>query len=102
MDKRLIKTVRQGKDETIYYSVDTTLWGSSPTSIQVKIYSVIDRVNTDVSSTCLIGSPSAVGNVISLPGIYNLTSGVQYRVEIKFTTSTSDVLEAYMIINAED
>ncbi|KKT30683.1 MAG: hypothetical protein UW18_C0012G0002 [Microgenomates group bacterium GW2011_GWF1_44_10] len=102
MDKRLIKIVRQGKDETVYYTWDMSLWGSSPTNIAVIIYSFIDRVLTDVSSTCLVGSPSAVGNVISLPGIYNLTSGVQYRVEVQFTTSTLDVLEGHMIINAED
>lgn len=77
----------QGADETIVYTLTTTPWASSPTSPSAKIYSVSGDTYTDVTSTNMTGSASAVDDVITLPAIKSLTAGQKYRVEVKFTVS---------------
>lgn len=88
----------QGKDEQIVYSLTTTPWGSSPSSVSVKIFKESD--GSDVSSTCLAGSASVVGDVITLPKVQALTAGEKYRLEVQFTTA-GNVLEAILLIYAE-
>lgn len=87
----------QGEDEKIIYTLDTTPWGNNPSDIVVTIY---DKNRIDYSSTCLSGSASANGNIITTPKVQNLTAGKQYQFEIRFTISTN-VLEAFAIIHAE-
>lgn len=83
--------VKQGMDEEIAYSLTTTPWGSSPSSVAVALY---DSQNNDVSSTCLSGSASVDGDVITLPFVKLLAPGERYRVEVKFT-SGGNVFEAW-------
>lgn len=93
----------QGVDESIVHSVTTTPWGSSPSSIVVKLYEFggggpeIAASWSDVSSTKLTGSASAAGDVITLPAISGLEVGKTYRVEVKFV-SGGKTLEAFGII----
>ena len=88
----------QGEDEQIAYTLTTTPWGSSPGTISVKIY---DSSGVDQSSTCLTGSASAVGDVITTPVVHTLTAGEIYRLEIKFTCA-GNIFEPYCMIHAED
>lgn len=90
-----------GEDEIVYYDLTVTNWGSSPSSPTVKAYRVDDGpVFEDVSSTVLAGSPSVLGDVITLPGIKALTRGERYRVEVKFVVGSS-TLEAIIPIMAQ-
>lgn len=90
----------QGADEQIAYLLTTTPWGTSPTSIEVKCFDVTRGIRTDVSSTCLSGSASAAGDIITTPLVKSLTPDSVYRVEVKFTCS-GNIFEAYFIIEAE-
>ena len=91
----------QGEDEAITYTLTTTPWGSSPSSSAVKAYDITDGGETDVSGTVLNGSPSEVGDVITLPSVESLTAGKRYRIDVKFTAG-GNTLEAYAIIEAEN
>lgn len=99
---RRIPKQYQGADETIYYSLTTTPWGSSPSSIVVKLFSVgtAALALTDVSTACLTGSASATGDVITLPGVTALTAGTLYRLEARFTCG-ANVFEVPVEIQAE-
>ena len=90
---------KQGVDEEVYYSLTTTPWGSDPSSVSVKAYTMPDR--TDVTSTVLSGDASTTDDVITLPKLSGLTAGTEYRIEVKFTCS-SNVLECYATIQAEN
>lgn len=70
--------------EGINWSVDTTNYGGTPTSVSVAAYDL----NTDdvVTGTVLSGSPSVTGNVISLPKFLSAAIG-SFRVVITFTNS---------------
>lgn len=102
--KRAVKEseLYQGKDESIAYTLTTTPWGSTPTSVAVTIWSVSSTTGalTDTSSTNLSGSASVTGDVITTPLVTALTAGTEYRLEIKFTCS-SNVFEAWARILAE-
>ena len=74
----------QGADEQIAYTLTTTPWGNTPTSVAVVLK---NSAGTDVSSTCLSGSASVSGDVITTPIVKSLTADAQYRLEIKFTIS---------------
>ena len=90
----------QGTEEQIAYTLTTTPWGASPSSITVKAYDVTSGL-VDVSSTVLLGTASAVGDVITTPLIRSLTEGKLYRVEVKFTCSKGNVLECFFEIQTE-
>ena len=90
----------QGVDEQISYSVTSTPWGSSPSSISCKVYDITDGAYTDVTSTVMpTNSPAAVGDVITLSPLKSLTAGKVYRVEVKFTAG-GNVYECYKILVA--
>ena len=87
----------QGEDEEVIYSVDTSNWGGTPTSPSVKVY---DADGTDVTGDKMpTNSPSVATDTITLSPLKLLTAGVQYRVEVKFTSS-GNVLECYFYVNA--
>lgn len=91
----------QGVDERVIYTLTTTPWGSSPSSIEVKAFSVTEDGSptyTDVTSTLFpTNSPSAVGDVITLSLCRAMTEDVLYRIEIKFTCS-GNIFEPYAYI----
>ncbi len=99
MTTRQVKEGRkyQGVDEQIAYTLTTTPWGSSPIDVDVKIY---DDTRTDKSSTCLNGSPSVNGDIITTPLVISLTARMLYRLEIKFTSS-GNIFEAFCEILGE-
>ena len=82
--------IYQGEDEEIYYTVDTSTWGGSPSSVSV----VVKQNGDDVSETLLTGSASVNGDVITLPKIADLVDGTHYRLEVKFTSS-GNIIEAW-------
>ena len=88
---RYLGRVTQGADEELYYTVTTTNWGSSPSSVSVVAK---DPDGTDVSATVLSGSASVSGDVITLSPLKSLTRDHVYRVEVKFTAGGS-VWEPY-------
>lgn len=91
----------QGVDEQIIYTLTTTPWGSSPSSVSAKIYSIAGNgTRTDVTSTCMSGTCSVNGDVITLPTILSLSDGTLYRIEVKFSCS-GNVFEAYAYIKGE-
>jgi len=89
----------QGVDEQIAYSLTTTTWGSTPSTITVEAYDE-SADYADVSSTVLSGTASVDGDVITLPTLKSLTDGHKYRVEIKFTVG-GNVLEAVVPVQAQ-
>jgi hypothetical protein len=89
--------ILQGVDEKIAYQLTTTPWGSSPGSVTVVLK---DAESVDVSATCLSGSASVSGNVITTPLVQSLVAGQAYRLEIKFTCG-SNVFEAWGEIRGE-
>ena len=78
----------QGVDELLIYSLTTTPWGSTPTSVAVKAYDE-SAASADVTATVLSGSASVVGDVITLPTLKSLTADHAYRIEIKFSADGS-------------
>ena len=89
----------QGEDERIAYRVSTTPWGSAPTSVVVVVKDVRASY-ADVTATNMTGSPSVVGDLITLPILHSLIAGKTYRIEVKFT-SGGNVFEAYGHVQAE-
>ena len=100
--KREIKEdmIYQGADETIVYSLTTTPWGSTPTSTAAAIFSVVGDTYANLTTTCMTGATSVVGDVITLPSIHTLTAGTLYRVEVLFTAS-GNIFEAIALIKGE-
>ena len=97
--------VEQGADESWAYTITTTPWGSTPTSISCAVYDITDGAApitaNDVTSTVMpTNSPSASGDVITLSPLKSLTAGHTYRVEVKFTIS-GNIAEPYFIVNAK-
>ena len=95
----------QGVEEEIAYTLTTTPWGSSPTSISAKVFSVPSNgVDTDFTDTTTdnfpTNSPTSSGDVITLSPLKTLVINTLYRVEVKFTCS-GNVFEAYAYIQAE-
>ena len=105
MEKREFKEspFTQGSDEQIAYKVTVpTSWGTATlSSITCTLYEDPDGDNTDVSSTKTSGTASATGQVITTKVVKSLTAGKKYRLEVKFTTSESNILEAYAFIYAQ-
>lgn len=86
---------RQSPQESISYSITTTPWGSTPTSITLTVYDVtVPGVETDVTNTVVAGSNSATGDVITTKRIGSLTLGHDYRADVLFTDSGLNVWEA--------
>ena len=79
----------QGVDEQIAYQLTTTPWGSAPTAISVDVFSGLAHL-TDVTSLVMpTGSAAAVGDVITLPVLKDLSRGELYRVRVTFTSGGS-------------
>lgn len=77
--------------EALSYGLTTTPWGSSPTSISMIVTDITDDFNRQVvTGTVTTGSPSAAGDVITLPKLGPLTRGHQYMAEVLFTTSDAN------------
>lgn len=88
--------LEQGVDEEIQYSVTTTNFGTSPSSPAVVVKN--NKTGDDVTSTVMpTGSPSASGDVITLPVMKSLTAGVFYRVEVKFEAN-GQLFEPYFFV----
>lgn len=101
--KRVIKQspVVQGVDEIVPYTLTTTPWGSSPTSISCAVYDITNGARDDVTGTVMpTNTPTATGDVITLSPLKLLTANHNYRVEILFTCS-GNVFEAFGIVKAE-
>lgn len=102
MAREVLEGMRtQGPNEQIAYSVTTTAWGSSPSSVACYLYDVTDQ-STDVSvtSTKLSGSVSTGGDVITTPKVISLVLGHMYRLDVRFT-SGGNVYEAIVRIKCE-
>lgn len=98
-DVRKIFDVNQGVDEQIVYQFTTTNWGSSPTSITAVAKDNSDL--SDVTSTVFpTNNPSASSDVISLSPLKTLTSGTDYRIEVKFTAG-GNVFELWGLVHGE-
>ena len=83
-DREIIESpIYQGADEYQARTLTTTPWGSAPTAVAVVVK---DSDGTDVSGTTLTGVPAVVGDVITLPALHSLTAGMEYRMEVKFTS----------------
>jgi len=94
--------VTQGEDEIISYTLTTTPWGSSPSSVSVVVYDVTGATSTaawtNVTATVMpVNSPSVVGDVITLSPLKLLTDGHIYRLEIRFTCG-GNVFETYGLV----
>lgn len=95
--RRASRPQRQGEDEGIFYSLDVSAWGSSPTNVAVTVKHGAEDVTAEVTT----GTPVVAGKVITLPKIHGLTAGFVYRVEVAFTVSNNE-LETYFYIEAEE
>ncbi len=85
----------QGSGERIAYTVTVTRWGRAPSSPVFTLYNVDDPdAWVAVTATCSTGSPSASGDVITLPRIHSLVIGSKYRIVLQFVCS-GNTLECY-------
>ena len=88
----------QGVDEQIVYTIDTANWGGTPSSVAVVVK---DADGVDKTSTVMpTNNPTVAGDVITLSTLKALTTGVVYRVEVKFTAG-GNVLECWFDVSAE-
>ena len=93
--------VRQGVDEQVAYTLDTTPWGGTPAGLSVKLYDVTDDdAHVDVTSVNLSGSASANASTITTPLVTGLALGCKYRLEVLWTNS-GNTFEAWGLIWAE-
>lgn len=101
MTSRIVKEGRQiqGTDEKIVYTITTTPWGTSPSSLTAVVKDE-SASNLDVTSTVMPGTPTAVGDVITLPQLKSLTVDHLYRVEVKFDAA-GNTFECYFEVQAE-
>lgn len=91
----------QGADERIAYTITTTPWGTSPSSVSVKCFDVTNGARTDVTSTVFpSNSPSVSGDVITLSLLRDLTVDHDYRVEVQFT-SDGNLFEPYFLVDCD-
>jgi hypothetical protein len=90
----------QGVDEKLTYTLTVTPWGNTPSGPVVKAFDITDGGYLDVSNTVLVGSPTILENVITLPSLENLTAGHKYRVEVQWL-SGGNTFEAYAEVEAE-
>ena len=91
--------IAHGEDEQVAYTLTTTPWGSTPSSVAVAIKQLPGL--TDTSATNLSGNASVNGDVITTPVVKSLVSGAQYRLEVKFTVS-GNIMEAWAYVNGEE
>lgn len=98
--KRKVFDEAQGVDEEIIYGFVVTEWGTDPTSVSVvaKVLDGLEDVTTAVFPTNV---PTVSGDTITLSPLLNLTAGVIYRIEVKFTVSEGSIFEPYGIVRAE-
>jgi len=87
-------TQQQGCDEEIAYSITTTNWGSSPTSPSVEVFRDPHNSVAITEAVMPTNSPMVNGDIITLSPLKNLTIGVVYRIEVKFSIG-SNVFECY-------
>lgn len=94
----------QGVGESIAYRLTTTRWGSSPSAISVKVFTIDGAGDkTDVTSTVMpTGSASAAGDVITLPLLTALKKGILYRVEVAFTDGNGNTFEPFAYVLGEE
>jgi hypothetical protein len=64
--------------------VVTTRWGSAPENVTCTLNDVTTEPAVDVSTTCLDGTLTVDGDVISLPRVQNLETGHLYWLECEF------------------
>lgn len=97
----------QGPDERIVYTVTTTNWVSSPTSPTVVAYDedgMVDVTSTGGATGSGVfpaNTPSAAGDEITLSLLRDLIVRHTYRIEVKFTVSTT-IYECYFRVKCED
>lgn len=91
-------TWEQGEDEAIVYSVVTTPWGGGSGSPAV----VVKQAGEDVTEAVSEGSAGGEGDVITTPTIKDLEAGKTYRLEVRWTNSEGQVVEAYGFIEAKE
>ena len=109
-DRRFLESPwGQGVDEAIAYTVTIpTTWGTSDfSSITCKLMEDPNNSvaatpvgGTDRSATMLTGSASSSGQVITTQLVTGLTVNYDYRLEVKFTASEGNTVEAWGIIRA--
>jgi hypothetical protein len=90
--RRAVESPRvQGPGEKIAYSITTTPWGSTPSSVVVTIYDVTDpHAPADVTSGSTEASATVSGDVITTPRIKSLTLGKNYRMDVQFQDAASN------------
>ena len=93
----------QGTEEEITYTLTVaSTWGTPTGTPTVTVYSFDGTTFTDVTSTVIpSGSASVASQVITLPEIKSMTANTTYRVEMKFSTSEGNVMEAYAWIDCK-
>lgn len=76
--------LRQRASEIIPYQVVTTLWGSAPENVTCTLDDITADPSVDVGATCLDGTVTVDGDVISLPRVQNLEAGHLYWLDCEF------------------
>ena len=93
----------QGPTEKLAYRLTTTPWGSTPTSVSMVVLDTTDsEEGTDVTTASTEGSSSTSGDVITTKRIKSLTLGKNYRGELTFTDSDSNVWCALFVIKCQN
>lgn len=89
----------QSASEEITYSITTTNWGSSPSSVSAVAY---EEGNTTAVTSIVfpVNSPSVNGDIITLSALKALTRGKTYRIEVKFT-SGGNIFECYFRVKCK-
>jgi hypothetical protein len=92
----------QGASEAVVYTITTTPWMTGPLSATAKIeqYQPTTRLFTDVTATCMAGSCTINGDVITLPVVSKLTEGEMYLVSVAFSKG-ANTLEAVAWVQGE-
>jgi len=90
-------TMFQGADEALIYTITTTPWGSTPTSISAAAFD--EYADLAVTATVFpTNTPTATGDVISLSPLKALTVNHSYRIEVKFTDSGANIWEPKFLV----
>jgi hypothetical protein len=98
-NKRFWGTIRQGKNETIAYTVKFGKWGTTIGATPTNY--TYDHNGTDTSSTNLSGSTSTSGTDVITKSVTALVSGETYRFVIRAIVD-GNTMEAWGYVIGED
>lgn len=86
----------QGANEVIRYR-----FAADPAAVSVVAVTAIDETTGQPATGLFSGEPTVQGGDIILPPLANVLPGHTYRVSVRYTDASGNVLEPYFYVEGE-